>query len=274
MQEEWSEADVVQAIEAGDTRSAAAARLAVHGGRMALERFGQVDVAWKADGSMLTRADLDIQAALERELRAAFPEDAVLGEEGLLSGPRGAAHRWVLDPIDGTNNFGRGLPGFSVSIGLVHHGRPVAGAVYDPVADWLFTASEGHGAWLNGRRLVLEPSPLSARSLFAIRTPYERGVPGPVAHWLERYRLRRFGSTALHLCYVALGALAFVHDHDAAIWDVAGAVPVLLEAGGTITDPAGRALFPLDAGQAMGSPFALLAGNPAAHRQALDDLQD
>src|SRR5262245_38519560 len=273
MQEEWSETDGVQTIEVGDSRGSAATRLAIHGGRMALERFGQVDVSWKADGSMVTRADLDIQSALEGEIRAVFPLDAILGEEGLLAGPPDAPYRWVLDPIDGTNNFGRGLPGFSVSVGVLHEGGPASGAVYDPIADWLFSASSGQGAWLNGRRLVLAPSPLSSRSLFSIRTPYEAGMPRPVARWLERYRLRRFGSTALHLCYVALGALAFVYDHDAAIWDVAGAVPVLLEAGGVITGPDGRPLFPLAPAESSGAPFTFLAGNTPAHRQALDDLR-
>lgn len=272
MREEWLDTDTVQAVLPGDARSSAAARLAILGGRMALERFGQVDVSWKADGSMLTGADLDIQSALERDIGAAFPGDGVLGEEGMLSGPRGAEYLWVLDPIDGTNNFGRGLPGFSVSIGVLRDGRPVAGAVYDPVSDWLFSAAEGEGARLNGRRIQVAPSALSSRSLFAIRTPYEGGIPAPVARWLERYRLRRFGSTALHLCYVAFGALAFVHDHDAAVWDVAGAAAVLLEAGGVITHPDGRALFPLEPAQGEGAPFTFLAGGPAAHREAFEDL--
>ena len=151
MREEWLDDDEVQTIEPGDTRGTAAARLAVLGGRIARERFGQVEASWKADGSMLTRADLEIQAALERDLAAAFPEDAVLGEEGLRSGPPDAAYRWVLDPIDGTNNFGRGLPGFSVSVGVLCDGRPVAGAVYDPLADWLFRAAEGQGRWAPSR---------------------------------------------------------------------------------------------------------------------------
>jgi myo-inositol-1(or 4)-monophosphatase len=274
MREEWVDSDTVQTIEPGDARSSAAARLAILGGRMALECFGQVDVSWKADGSMLTRADLDIQTVLERDIRAAFPRDCVLGEEGMLSGPRDALYRWVLDPIDGTNNFGRGLPGFSVSVGVLRGGSPVAGAVYDPVSDWLFSAAAGQGARLNGRRIQLTPSRLSSRSLFAIRTPFEDGIPAPVARWLERYRLRRFGSTALHLCYAALGALAFVHDHDAAIWDIAGAAAVLLEAGGVITAPDGRPLFPLAAAQGSGTPFTFVAGNVTAHRQALEDLRE
>jgi myo-inositol-1(or 4)-monophosphatase len=272
MREEWIDGEAVQTIEPGDTRSSAASRLAILGGRMAMERFGQMDVSWKADGSILTRADRDIQTALERDIRAAFPGDCVLGEGGLLSGRRDAAYRWVLDPIDGTDNFGRGLPGFSVSVGILRDGHPVVGAVYDPVSDWLFSAAQGQGARLNGRRIRLAHAALSSRSLFAIRTPCAGGIPVPVARWLERYRLRRFGSTALHLCYVALGALAFVHDHDAAIWDVAGAAAVLLEAGGVITHPDGRALFPLGAAHATGGAFTFLAGGPTAHRQALEDL--
>lgn len=273
MREEWLDGETLQTLEPGDGRGGAAARLAIMGGRMALERFGATDVSWKVDGSMLTGADLAIQAALTREITAAFPHDAVVGEEGMPAPAPGATHRWVLDPIDGTNNFGRGLPGFSVSIGVLRDGRPLAGAVYDPVSDWLFSAAEGQGAKLNGRAITLAPAALSARSLFAIRTPYEGGIPAPVVGWLERYRLRRFGSTALHLCYVALGALAFVHDHHAALWDVAGAAAVLLESGGVISTPDGRPLFPVADAHWAGTPFTFVAGNPTAHRRALEDLE-
>jgi myo-inositol-1(or 4)-monophosphatase len=117
------------------------------------------------------------------------------------------------------------------------------------------------------------PAPLSPRSLFAIRSPHEGNVPQFVQRWLTRYRVRRFGSTALHLCYVALGALGFVHDHQVALWDIAGAVPVLLEAGGLITGPDGGGMFPLDAATWGGRPFAFLAGNPLAHGQALQEMR-
>jgi myo-inositol-1(or 4)-monophosphatase len=274
MREDWlDEERALRTLDPSDTRASAAARLAMLGGRMALERFGQIDASWKADGSMLTRADLDIQAAIAGEIRRAFPGDGVLGEEGLAGGPRDAAHRWILDPIDGTNNFGRGLPGFSVSVGVLRDGQPVAGAVYDPMVDWLFSAAEGQGARLNGRRVGLRPSALSRYSLFTFRSPCEGGVREPVRRWLERYRLRRFGSTALHLCYVALGAVAFVHDHGAAVWDVAGAAAVLLEAGGALARPDGRPLFPLGPAELAGGPFTFVAGNPVALRQVLDDLR-
>jgi myo-inositol-1(or 4)-monophosphatase len=190
------------ALSDGRTRLDAAARLARVGGRIALEHWTRAAVTWKPDDSMVTDADVAIQARLDAELAAAFPEDGVLGEESGASRPRrlDAPHVWVVDPIDGTNNFGRGLPGFSVSVGVLRYGRPFCGAVYDPVADQLFTGLVGHGAWLGERLLRVTPTPRTGRTLFCIRTPYRSGVPGFAERWLGRYRLRRVGSTALHLC--------------------------------------------------------------------------
>jgi len=239
---------------------------------MARERFERAQVSWKADESMVTDADLEIQTMLKDRLLAAFPLDDVLGEEQCDA--RGSAARfcWVLDPIDGTNNFGRGMPGFSISIGLLDEGRPTAGAVYDPLTGQLFVGLAGWGAWLNGRTLRLEPATLSRRSLCSIRTPFVDRVPPYVHEWLRRYRTRRSGSTALTLCYVALGALAFAHDHHASLWDIAGAVPVLVEAGGIITAPDGRDLFPI-APARYGQVIGFLAGDPLAHHESLSDIR-
>jgi myo-inositol-1(or 4)-monophosphatase len=247
-------------------RADTAAFLARLGGRMALDHLRDPLVSWKPDDSMVTDVDVAIQQRIEKEIQEAFPADVVVGEEGhaVLVEPAAGRNVWVIDPIDGTNNFGRGLPGFSVSVGILRDGWPVAGAVYDPVADMLFTARRGGGAALNGEPIALRPTPLGRRSLFAIRSPFEDGVPPVVVRWLERYRLRRFGSTALHLCYVALGGLAFVHDDRASLWDVAGAAAVLLEAGGAMTRPDGRPLFPLH-GPALTAPLAFVAGDPHAH---------
>lgn len=212
--------------EGGEQRARAAAVLARLAGRMALGYFAEPKAWWKDDDSAGTEADLAVESWLARQIAATFPTDAVLGEEGaVLSGSRQARHVWIIEPVDGTNNFARGLPGFAVSVGLLYDGRPLAGAVYDPIADHLFSASVGGGALLNERRLRVEASPLSARSLFSIRAPYDGAVPSFVDGWLRRYRLRRFGSTALGLCYVAAGALAFVHDQRATLWDIAGAGP-------------------------------------------------
>ena len=257
-----------------EPRAQLAARLAHVGGKMALERFESAQVDWKRDDSMITNADLEIQAWLADEIQSAFPEDGILGEEGLAPGPRrlDATYVWVLDPLDGTNNFGRGIPGFSVSVGVLRAGRPLAGAVYDPLADQLFRAAEGKGAWCNERELRIEPAGLGPRSLFTVRAPFRDGVPPWVEGWMQRYRLRRVGSTALHLCYVALGALAVVHDHTASLWDIAGAAPVVLEAGGRLTTAAGDELFPIQTDTYRGEPIDFLAADPLAHETALRDM--
>jgi myo-inositol-1(or 4)-monophosphatase len=243
-------------------------------GVLVLEGFGKAAVGFKADDSMVTDVDGAVQAWLEREIVRVFPEDVVVGEEGFdAAGTVPAArHVWVVDPIDGTNNYGRGMPGFSISIGIVRDGVAVGGAVYDPLAGQLFAGWTGQGAWLNERRLRLAPAALDRRSLFAIRTPYAESVPPAVMRWLTRYRLRRAGSTALQLCYVALGAIAFVYDHRTSLWDIAGAAPVVLEAGACLTSPDGRSLFPIDAPTWTGTPLPVLAGAPRAHEAALADL--
>ena len=236
--------------------------------------FERAQVTWKDDDSMVTDADLAVEDLLAREIATAFPDDAVCGEERpARTGAPGARHVWVIDPVDGTNNFGRGMPGFSVSIGVFRAGRPLVGVVHDPLGRQLFSACVGEGAWLNGRALRAEPAALGPRSLFSIRVPYPGGVPSYVAYWMERYRLRRPGSTALALCYVASGALAFVYDHRASLWDIAGAAPVVLEAGGVLTDPAGADLFPRAPGE-HAAALAVLAGNPIAHHESLADIAE
>jgi myo-inositol-1(or 4)-monophosphatase len=261
-------------LAAGDRRADAAAEIARLAGKIALDYFERAEISWKPDDSMVTDADVAVQGWLEDEIARAFPADGILGEEGLT--PR--RHRpdarfvWVLDPVDGTNNFGRGIPGFAVSIGVLRDGAPFAGAVYDPMAGQLFTACRGQGARLNGRRLRVAPAEPGPRSLFSIRSPFEGPVPPYVERWLRRYRLRRVGSTALQLCYVAAGALAFVHDHRASLWDVAAAATIVVEAGGCMTAPDGAALFPVDPHAYAGEPIGFLAGDPAGHRASLADI--
>jgi myo-inositol-1(or 4)-monophosphatase len=258
-----------------DERANAASEIARLAGKIALDFFERAEVFWKPDDSMVTEADLAIQSWLEAEIARAFPGDGILGEEGQSRKGRQPSARfvWVLDPVDGTNNFGRGIPGFAISIGVLRDGRPFAGAVYDPVSSQLFTACAGHGAWLNGRRLRIEAAALGPRSLFSIRAPFAGDLPRYVQRWLGRYRLRRFGSTALQLCYVAAGALAFVHDHRASLWDIAGAAAVVAEAGGVLTTSDGAPLFPIDPDAYDGEPLALLAGDPTAHRLSLADIR-
>ena len=256
-----------------ESRARKAAELAILGGRLALEKFHHVQVSTKRDGTPVTDADVTVQEALGCEIARLFPGDGFVGEEGPVGAPTSARYVWILDPIDGANNFARGIPGFAVSVGVLRDGMPFAGAVYDPIARWLFSGCAGRGAWLNDRPLHARTEPLPGGTLFSIRTPLQTGVPDHVQGWLRRYRVRRFGSTALQLCYVALGGLDFVHEDRASLWDIAGAAPIVLEAGGMLTTETGGALFPVTAAQAAGAPVALLAGGVRAHALAVRDVR-
>jgi myo-inositol-1(or 4)-monophosphatase len=140
------------------------------------------------------------------------------------------------------------------------------------VARWLFSACFGRGAWLNDRPLGVRPRALSRASLIAVGTTCEPGLPPFTEEWLRRYRVRRTGSTALHLCYVAMGALDLVHDHRTLLREIAGAATILMEAGGVVTRYDGKPVFPATSAELAGRPLALLAGNPVSHREALADV--
>jgi myo-inositol-1(or 4)-monophosphatase len=255
-------------------RQQLAADLAVRGGRAALEGFHRAAAPRTPEDLLTAGAGLEIRERLGAEIAAAFPDDAVVGTERAAAGRRPPGrYAWVVAPFHDAGNFGGGLPGFAVSIGVLHDGMPFVGAVYDPVTRWLFTACAGRGAWLNERPLHARPVALSRRSLVAIGNPNEPGVPPILEDWLRRYRLREFGSTALHLCYVAMGALDLVHDHRTSMADIAGAAAVVLEAGGVVTLTDGSPVFPARPAALAGAPIAVLAGNRTSHQEALDHLE-
>jgi myo-inositol-1(or 4)-monophosphatase len=251
-------------------RERLAADLALRGGRLALEYFHRARTSWTPGGSTSAEADGAIHQSLATEIARVFPDDVVMGGEGRRDDGRSQSrYAWVLAPVDGTSSSERRLPGFSVSIGVFRDRQPFAGAVYDPLTRWLFTACAGRGAWLNDWPLRTRPVPLSCNSLVSLHTPLEDAMPSFVEDWLRRYRLGRFGSTALDLCYVALGALDLVHHQRASLWDIGGAAPVVLEAGGVLTGADGGPVFPATSAHLRGAPLAILAGNPVSHAQAL-----
>jgi len=118
---------------------------------------------------------------------------------------------------------------------------------------------------MGSRRLTVSARPLDVSSNVSVRVPIDPSPESVLAGWLRRYKLRGFGSVALHLAYAALGAIDLVFDHKAALWNIAGGAAILLEAGGHITDPLGRAIFPVDTARYEGAPIPFLAGNPSSH---------
>ena len=192
---------------------------------------------------LVTDADLGSQNAIRTYLQERFPSHGFLGEEDPSSKARPAAVAaplWIVDPLDGTTNYVHDCPMYCVSIGLWLGGEMVVGVVFDPRHDELFSAAKGRGAFLNGRRLQTSQATTLGEALLATGFPTDmRGQERALAWWsylsLHAQSLRRTGSTALNLAYVAAGRFDGYWAFDNHVWDVAGGVVLVAEAGGQLS---------------------------------------
>jgi len=252
----------------GDPRLSLALTLAEEAGRLAIAGRPDAVARWKGPGDRVTAVDLQIQAHITAALAQRFPQDGVVAEEALVRLAADREFTWIVDPLDGTNNYALGIPCFAISVGLLRRGEPYAGVVHEPNTGFHCWTLRGHGAFAGDRRLALAPRALDAASNIAVRVPVAADLEPLVSRWLREHKFRGFGSVALHLAFAALGAVDLVLDHKATLWDLAAGAAVLLEAGGCITTPAGRPLFPFDVPGYRGAPVPFLAGNPLAHAAA------
>lgn len=251
---------------------ATAIEAALAAGRIQRKYFRRpLDVLKKGPIDLVTAADLEVEQTFRALVATRFPSHVVLGEEqaGALE-RRASGHRWIIDPVDGTTNFVHGLAIFCVSIALEVDGRVDLGVVYDPMADELFTAERGEGARLNGQRLSVTSRDQLIDALLVTGFPYDPrgGRPHQVevfGAFLERSRaVRRLGSAALDLCYVAAGRFDAFWEDRLHAWDIAAGELIVTEAGGRVTDYAG-APVELTRGQ-------IVASNAALHDRMLETI--
>jgi myo-inositol-1(or 4)-monophosphatase len=214
------------------------------------------DIQKKGRIDLVTAADLEVERMFRALVGERFPSHAVLGEEA--TGPGDTAEcRWIIDPVDGTTNFAHGLAFFCVSIALEIRGTVEIGVVYDPIAEELFTAERGGGARLNGVPLHVSSTAALVDALVVTGFPYTvREDPGSqvavfAAFLREAQAVRRLGSAALDLCYVAAGRFEGYWESKIHPWDIAAGALLVCEAGGTVSG-------------ADGSPFDLFAGHVLA----------
>jgi myo-inositol-1(or 4)-monophosphatase len=228
-----------------------------------------VETSFKGAVDLVTPFDLGAQEILVGRLSAAFPSHGFLAEEGLArAGASG--NRWIIDPLDGTTNFAHCLPVFSVSAALECDGRLALGFVYDPMRDEMFRAEAGRGAFLDGAAIRVSGVSDLGKCLLATGFPYDvrTSTVNNLGHW-ERFivraqAVRRCGSAALDLSYVACGRFDGFWELKLKPWDVAAGALMVAEAGGRITDFGGNA-FALDAP-------GLVATNGLVHPAMLDVL--
>jgi myo-inositol-1(or 4)-monophosphatase len=212
---------------------------------------------------LVTDADVASQRAIQAYLSAAFPDHAFLGEEEGASKSRpgpDAPPTWIVDPIDGTTNYVHDYPFYCISIGLQIAGELAVGVVYNPAHKEMFAASKGGGAWLNAERLHTSTVPTLGQSLLATGFPPDlRGNEQALDWWryfsFNAQSVRRTGSTALNLAYVAAGRFDGYYAFDNHIWDVAGGIVLVREAGGVITNVDGSPYDPY-------TPDALATNGP------------
>jgi myo-inositol-1(or 4)-monophosphatase len=228
---------------------ALAEQLARAAGAVQRERYEtDLDVRTKsASIDLVTEVDHACEALIVDALRRERPDDAILAEEGGGDDRPGAEWRWVIDPLDGTMNYAHGYPRFCVSIGVQHRGASCVGVVYDPLLDELFAATRGEGATCNGRVLRVSNERELGRALLATGFAYDvhRSFEDNLDHFanfVKRVRgLRRDGSAALDLCYVAAGRFDGFWELKLHPWDVAAGNLIVDEAGGRTSDLSGRA---------------------------------
>lgn len=211
--------------------------------------FGRVTAPrLKGPVDLVTEADLASEALLVRGLQARFPQDAILAEEGGVSGVAGSPYSWVLDPLDGTTNFFHGLAHFGVSVGLLHHGEPVAGVIFVPPLDTQYVGVVGVGAQCNGRPIHVSDATVLGDAVLATGFPYDRreraeALVAIVARAIEGARaVRRCGAAVLDLAGVASGTYGGFWEEGLAPWDLAAGVALVRAAGGTVTGFDGAAL--------------------------------
>lgn len=251
----------------------AVARCAYETGRFLINErtiFDDRSVERKGHNDLVSHVDKAAEARLVEELSALLPEAGFIVEEKTIE-KRGDRYDWIVDPLDGTTNFIHGVPLYCVSIGLYEYGKPVIGVVYEPNLDECFTAWKNGGAWLNGKRISVSTTARLSDSLLATGFPYHNFEKlGPYMevfdHCMHHTRgLRRLGSAAADLAYVAAGRFDAFYEYGLNPYDVAGGIMLVMEAGGTVTDFKG--------GDEHLYGVEILASNSAIHGEFLEVLR-
>jgi len=254
--------------EAAEIRSLAE-QLARAAGALQREKYETtIEIRTKsASIDLVTEVDHACEVLIVEGLHTSRPGDAILAEEGRGEDRDDARWRWIIDPIDGTTNYAHGYPRFCVSIGIEHEGERAVGVVYDPLLDEMFTAVRGEGATLNGRAIAVSQEDRIDNALVATGFAYDvrRSAQDNINHFISFVKharaIRRDGSAALDLCYVAAGRFDAYWELKLHPWDVAAGLLIVDEAGGRTSD--------LSGGPPQRSGFECVATNGPLHDAVL-----
>ncbi|MCB9856728.1 MAG: inositol monophosphatase [Phycisphaerales bacterium] len=252
--------------------------LALVAGGIAARYAGPVAVTRKDDDSPVTEADHAVQSAVFDAIARRYPDHAVIGEETIRHPDRHAAAAnaqfcWVVDPIDGTRNFARGMSIYATSIAVMEGGAPIAGAIHDASTGYTYSAARGLGADRDGEPLRLSECRIGADTTVLVSSFRRRPAPSVMRDWMDAYIFRNHGSICLHLAWLAGGLADGAYALECRLWDMAAGALMIAEAGGVITRDDGSPLWPIDVGRYDGGDIAILAGSPVMHERLLESLR-
>jgi myo-inositol-1(or 4)-monophosphatase len=249
-----------------------AARLA---GQRAMEELNFIKASIKSDREMVTQADARCQQIIIDRIKETYPDHGFIAEEGsedniFKQPPRGAEPLWwVIDPIDGTNNFAHRMLLFSISIAVMYQGEPIVGVIFDPPTDSMFTAVKGGEAQLNSRRITASQEKISEFSSIGLGSHFDDGVPGWACEIMQRTRFRNLGTAALQLAYVAKGSLIATIASRAKLWDIAAGALIAETAGAAVSNLQGGKIFPVDLDDYQGRELQVITANKKVHKELL-----
>jgi myo-inositol-1(or 4)-monophosphatase len=245
--------------------------MAREAGSLLMDYFRQhVKIEYKGDVDLVTVADRESEALILERIRKPFPTHDVMGEEGTRI-ETGSEYKWYVDPLDGTTNFAHGYPVFCVSLAVERRGQRVAGVIYDPTRDEMFSAELGSGARLNGQAIHVSATANLGECLVATGFPSQKRHKNPNIYFyhqitLRTHGVRRAGSAALDLCNVASGRYDGFWEFNLNPWDTAAGVLMVEEAGGKVTDFSG--------GQFQLASRETLASNGPVHAALLREFKE
>ena len=236
-----------------------------------VDRYDHLSIEKKQRNDFVTEVDRKAEAEIVSTLRKAYPDHSFLCEESGLIGDKDAEYQWIIDPLDGTTNFIHGMPHFSVSIALTQKGRLYQAVVYDPMRQELFTAGKGEGAFLDSKRLRVSSRSKLEDALINTGFPFREGqnldfYQRTLRHYTQKSGgIRRLGSAALDLAYVAAGRVEGCWLSGLQSWDIAAGALLVREAGGLIND--------FEGGDDWMTKGDVIAASPRIHHQMLEVMK-
>jgi myo-inositol-1(or 4)-monophosphatase len=248
-------------------------RLAKGAGNILKDGYGkQHEIQMKGTIDLVTEIDKQAEDYLITKINNMHPSDMIIGEESGTHNAGGSGGQWLVDPLDGTVNYAHGVPFFSVSLAYAYKGQVMQGVVYDPMRDECFSAVRGQGALLNGVPLRVSSVDKMVGAMLCTGFPYnvhttaENNLNHFTAFTMQAQAVRRLGSAALDLCYVAAGRLEGFWELDLNAWDIAAGMLIVEEAGGVVSDMAGMPII-------LEPPFSIVASTPILHPQMMEIIE-